>query len=197
MEMKTYLFVLIILYTTFFFHSCICENNKQVLGVEKTYIYPNSEKDFLLGKNICYYALADSFGEVIDPNKVIREEDYITQKIMIDDRNLQIVQDSTNRYYLYDEQPFKINRILIDSLSGNFFNFDNLELSWDLGTSIYKKNKSVLMISSDLRWCGLANQYRFIQFFDLKNMVCYEFFVNYYSCLPVSSDRRRLQPASG
>jgi hypothetical protein len=153
--------------------------------VGKKYIYPNSEENFLLGKNICYYALADSLEEIVEP-EVIREEDYITQRIMIDNKNLKIIQDSTNRHYLYSEKVFKINRISIDSLSGDFFNFDNLEISWDLGTDIYKRDQYVLMRSSDLRWCGSANQYRFMQFFDLNNMECYEFFVNYYSCLPIN-----------
>ena len=180
--MKTYFLILTVLYTIVC-NSCISKNNRQTFVFEKTYIYPTSEEDFLLDKNICYYALAESLEEIVKP-EVIREEDYITQRIKIDNENLKILQDSTDRYYLYAEKAFKINRILIDSLSGDFFNFDNIELSWDLGTEIYEKDRYVLMRSSDLRWCGLANQYRFIQFFDLKNMECYEFFVNYYSCIP-------------
>jgi hypothetical protein len=126
------------------FMSGILAQTNARYAVAGGYIYPNSEEDFLLGKNICYYALADSSGEIVE-QEVIREEDYITQKIMIDNKNLKIIQDSINRYYLYAEKAFKINRILIDSLSGDFFNFDNLELSWDLGTDIYKKDKYVLM----------------------------------------------------
>ena len=177
--MKTYFFILTTLIVC---HSCVL-NNKQPFEIKKAYIYPNSDNNFVLGKNICYYALADSFGRIIE-QEAIREEDCITQKIIIDNNNLKIIQDSTNRYYLYAEKVFKINRILIDSLSCDFFNFDNLELSWDLDTDIYKKDNYVLIRSSDLRWCGLANQYRFMQLFDLKNMLCYEFFVNYYSCIP-------------
>jgi hypothetical protein len=157
-------------------------SNIQTKSIEIIYIYHNSKNDFLLGKDICYYALADSLDEIIN-SEVIREEDYITQKMMIDDKNLEIVQDSSIRYYLYNNQTFRIKRILIDSLLSDFFNFDDRVLSWDLGTNIYKKDKYVLMRSSDLRWCGLANQYKFIQFFDLENMQCYEFFVNYYSCI--------------
>ncbi|MFA5541608.1 MAG: hypothetical protein WC984_08045 [Bacteroidales bacterium] len=179
--MKTYLYIIVILYALFNC-SCINKNKKQITQVDIKYIQPNSNDDFLLGKNICYYTLPDSNGFINVENEVIRVESIIEQKISIDDEFLTLKQDSISRYYLYGEKEFKINRILIDSLSSDFFNFNTIELSWDIATDIYKKDKFVLIRSSDIRWCGLASQYSFIQFFDLYNMICYEFFINNNLC---------------
>lgn len=87
----------------------------------------------------------------------------------------------SNRRYLYDGKEITTTRVLFDSL-----NFDFNNITFDYGNSpqnIFQNESWILLRNQPVAWNGLANRYRFVQLFDLKKMICYEFFVDYYKCL--------------
>ena len=101
-----------------------------------------------------------------------------------------------NRIYFYGGERLKTVRVIRDSIDFFDFNlekpiiekiaiepfyFDSIFIDYGYSSeNVYQKGEFITLINAPSDWCGLANQYRFVQFFDLKNMVCYELFINYY-----------------
>lgn len=156
-----------------------------------------SQKQFFADKNICDIALANNFKEIkpqmvpwaTDPN------DPYSESYFIEGKKLTILQplkrfdipDSIRRYF-YDGKEIKTIRVLSDSLE---FDFNNITIDYDYSPqNIFQNGSCILLRNEPVDWTGSTNQYRFIQLFDLKKMICYEFFVNYYACLNKQSYKR-------
>ena len=148
----------------------------------------NSEQ-FLAGRNVCSLALAADFREIKPPMVPWATDtaDPFSESYLIDGKKLKIIQplkrfdfpDSFRRYS-YDGKAIKVIRILFDSLR---FNFNNIALDYgDVPKDVFQKDTHVLLRNEPMGWSGSANTYRFIQLFDFKKLICYEFFVNYYAC---------------
>lgn len=149
-----------------------------------------SSKQFLADRNICDMALANNF-KAIKPQMVpwaTDPKDPYSESYFIDGKKLTILQPlkrfdlpDSNRRYFYDGKEIKTVRVLFDSLK---FNFTNITFDYgDSPQNIFQNENSILLRNEPVDWTGLANKYRFIQLFDLRKMICYEFFVNYYTCL--------------
>lgn len=149
-----------------------------------------SSTQFLADRNICDVALAKNF-KAIKPQMVpwaTDPKDPYSESYFIDGKKLTILQPlkrfdlpDSNRRYFYDDKEIKTVRVLFDSLK---FNFNTV--SFDYGYSpqnVYQNKDFVILRNESADWSGLIGQYRFIQLFDFKKLVCYEFFVNYYACL--------------
>ena len=149
-----------------------------------------SSKQFLAGRNICEVAIANNFKEIKPPMVPWATDlkDPYSESYFIDGKKLTILQPlkrfdlpDSNRRYFYDGKEIKTVRVLFDSLK---FNFNSV--TFDYGYSpqnIFRNKNSILLRNEPADWSGLIGQYRFIQLFDLRKMICYDFFVNYYACL--------------
>lgn len=145
---------------------------------------------FLGNKNICSIVLADSFQE-IKPMMVpwaTDTSDLYSESYFINGIKLKILQPlkrfdlpDSNRRYIYGDRNIKVVRVLFDSLK---FDFNTVSIDYGYSPKNVFQNKNyVLLRNEPVSWSGLANQYCFVQLFDLQKFVCYEFFANYDACL--------------
>ena len=151
-----------------------------------------SVKQFLNGGQLCHVALAKGFHEIKPEMEAWATNpiDTFVESYIINGKRLTISQplkrpeyfQDSARHYTYDMKTFKTIRVLIDSLP---FNFN--DVTFDYGgfpLNVFQNDTAVLFKNQPLGWCGLANRYKFIQLFDLRKMICFEMFVDEYSCLP-------------
>jgi len=144
---------------------------------------------FFSTESICDFAVARNY-RVIAPQIIAwatDSADLTAESYIINGKRLTIfqplkrfdIQDSARRYS-YGKSAIRTVRVIIDTLN---FNFNNI--AFDYGTipkNVFQKGNFILLRNEPTDWSGLANRYSFIQLFDLTKLVCYEFFVDYYSC---------------
>jgi hypothetical protein len=142
------------------------------------------------GSNICDLVLANDFKE-IKPSMISWAtdlDDPYSESYIINNDSLKIWQPlkrfdlpDSNRRYFYKGKAIRTVRVLIDSLE---FNFNNISIDYGYEPrDIYQNGSYVLLRNEPVSWCGTANRFRFMQLFDLNDLVCYEFFADYYACL--------------
>jgi hypothetical protein len=172
-----------------FFSTILCSCK----GLPKATAFPKTDtvnvEQLFIDTNICNFVLANDFKE-IKPSMISWAEDPndpYSESYIINNGRLKIWQPlkrldlpDSNRRYFYADKPIRSVRVLIDSLK---FNFNNISLDYGYESkNIFQQGNFVLLRNEPVTWNGLANRYRFIQLFDLKKLICYEFFANYYGC---------------
>ncbi len=166
-----------------------CKESKVPL-IQNEKIDSINAKTFFQKISLCDLTLAKGF-DTIHPQIIPWATDTAnpyTESYIIDGKRLMIIQTlkqteskDSLRLYFFNNKKLKTIRLINDSLD---FNFNEVILDYgDKSKNIFKKGSQILLCNEPTTWTGLANQYRFIQLFDLNSYTCYECFANYYSCL--------------
>lgn len=183
--MKRYYIIVIL---TLFLLNCNRSSQKVNVNFNNNQVDSISINVFTKNKKLNYYVLdldtihPKSIGWAQNPNDIYVEGFYINNKELkiYQPNKIDTIEDSKlkNRLYLYDNEKIKTIRVITDSLN---FNFNNIVINYDDSNEIFKKGNFIILINEPAGWCGTANQYRFVQIFDLRKFICYELFINFYA----------------
>lgn len=165
-----------------------CDESK-ISSIQNEKIDSINVKTFFQKNSLCDLTLAKGF-DTINPQIIPWATDTANpyaESYIIDGKRLMIIQSlkqiefkDSSRLYYFNNKKLKTIRLINDSLD---FNFNEVILDYgNKSKNIFKKGTQILLCNEPTTWTGLANQYRFIQLFDLSSYTCYECFTNYYSC---------------
>jgi hypothetical protein len=146
-------------------------------------------KDFnITGLKYCDFAKTINFNK-IKPSVFYCKIDSITDEISYKNYKINIKQpyrfgdNKTNREVSLNKKKLMVKRLLIneDELK-NWYTFTNMLIDYQSSEGFYFDENYLLMINQPEGLSGRGNNISFIQFFDFKTKICYEFFLNNDLC---------------